>query len=422
MSWAWVVPSCSPRSIGLGDHRHAFDVANTLPNHSTLLLAGGVLNAVLVPQIAKASKHDDGGDDFVNRLLTLAIAIMAVATVAATLAAPLLISIYADPKWSSRHQGAGGLLRVHLPAADLLLRALHAARPGAQRARAVRGIHVGTGARQHRGHRRADLVFMLRGLPRGAPVGSWTPDDDLAAGRHGHARGSSPRHSSLSLPLRRIGFRYRPVWGFRGVGLGSASKVAGWTFAAIAISQLGFIVTSQVLTRADRLRRPCATIQGTGKIVYSNAFLLFMLPHSLITVSLVTALFTRLSHAAHAGRRADMVADLGRGLRMPAVMLIPVTFVGVLLGPVGHATHCSSTARSQARTPSAHVLVGDAASGWSPSAGSTSSSACSTPSRTPAPRSSCRSWSRLSPPPPTSARCSFAGPADRRRRRRRPDA
>ncbi|MBK8729781.1 MAG: hypothetical protein IPM00_10625 [Tetrasphaera sp.] len=50
----------------------AFGVANTLPNQFYLLLAGGILNAVLVPQIVKASTHGDGGEEFVNRLVTLA--------------------------------------------------------------------------------------------------------------------------------------------------------------------------------------------------------------------------------------------------------------------------------------------------------------------------------------------------------------
>lgn len=39
----------------------AFGVANTLPNQFYLIVAGGVLNAVLVPQIVKAMKHPDGG-------------------------------------------------------------------------------------------------------------------------------------------------------------------------------------------------------------------------------------------------------------------------------------------------------------------------------------------------------------------------
>ncbi|MGZ6764100.1 MAG: lipid II flippase MurJ, partial [Nocardioides sp.] len=71
---------------------------------------------------------------------------------------------------------------------------------------------------------------------------------------------------------------------------------------------------------------------GAGLAAYGYAFLLFMLPHSLITVSLVTALFTRLSLAAHRRDRAAVVGDLGRGLRMPAVLLVPGTVAMVLLG------------------------------------------------------------------------------------------
>ena len=50
-----------------------------------------------------------------------------------------------------------------------------------------------------------------------------------------------------------------------------------------------------------------------------------MLPHSLVTVSLVTALFTRMSQAAHAGRTDEVVGDVARGLQMPAVVLLPAT-------------------------------------------------------------------------------------------------
>ena len=136
---------------------------------------------------------------------------------------------------------------------------------------------------------------------------------------------------ALVVPLRRGGFRYRPVWGFRGVGLRSASRVALWTFAALAVSQLGFVVTSKVLTRANDLMTQAGVV-GAGKAAYSGAFLLFMLPHSLVTLSLVTALFTRMSTAAHAGDTRAVVDDLGRGLRMPAVLLLPGTVAAVLLG------------------------------------------------------------------------------------------
>ena len=80
--------------IGIGLAADTFDVANTLPNQFYLLLAGGVLNAVLVPQITKAATHDDGGHEFVNRLLTISFAIIAVATVVITALAPFLVRLF----------------------------------------------------------------------------------------------------------------------------------------------------------------------------------------------------------------------------------------------------------------------------------------------------------------------------------------
>src|SRR5699024_9297985 len=71
----------------------AWNAANTLPNIFHLLIAGGVLNAVIVPQITKAMRHEDGGVVYINRLLTLAVTVLAGVTLVLTLAAPLLISL-----------------------------------------------------------------------------------------------------------------------------------------------------------------------------------------------------------------------------------------------------------------------------------------------------------------------------------------
>ena len=79
----------------------AWNVANTLPNIIHLLLAGGILNAVIVPQIARAMKAEDGGTAYVNRLLTLGLTILAGATVVLTAASPLLVALYVDPGWPS---------------------------------------------------------------------------------------------------------------------------------------------------------------------------------------------------------------------------------------------------------------------------------------------------------------------------------
>ena len=50
----------------------AFAVSNQLPNNIYALIAGGLLSAVLIPQIVRAmSQHSDGGTAYVNKIVTL---------------------------------------------------------------------------------------------------------------------------------------------------------------------------------------------------------------------------------------------------------------------------------------------------------------------------------------------------------------
>src|SRR5699024_3289725 len=110
-------------------------------------------------------------------------------------------------------------------------------------------------------------------------------------------------------PLKRIGFKYKPTFGFRGVGLASAGKVAFWTFAAMLIGQLGFLVISRVASGAS--------VPGDGNAsnaAYTNAYLVFMLPHSLIAVSLATALFTSLAKDAAEKDTAAVIGDFSMGV------------------------------------------------------------------------------------------------------------
>src|SRR5690242_5152544 len=96
--------------------------------------------------------------------------------------------------------------------------------------------------------------------------------------------------------------------------------------------------------------------EGAGLAGYGYAFLLFMLPHSLVTVSLVTALFTRISVSAHREDTDEVVSDLGRGLGMPAVLLLPVAVLAGVLRT--QAVRVAFFGNSQAETVAiAHVMI-----------------------------------------------------------------
>ena len=76
-------------ALGAGLHADLFNIANTIPNMLYILLAGGVFNAVLVPQLVRAMKNDaDGGEAYTNRVVTLAALFLGAVTVLLVVAAP----------------------------------------------------------------------------------------------------------------------------------------------------------------------------------------------------------------------------------------------------------------------------------------------------------------------------------------------
>jgi len=298
----------------------AFVTANTVPNQIYNLIAGGLLNAVLVPQITRAARREDGGQAFLDRLLTLALLVLAAVTVVAVVLAPL-VPVILKPSGSIPWDAATRNLCVAfavwcLPQVffygvyTVLGQVLNAhGRFGAYMWAPVVNNVVAV----------AGLVAMLytigeatRANPH-APAG-WTGGQvALLAGSA--TLGVVAQALVLVVPLRRIGFRYRPRLGLRGVGLGTAGRVAAWTFAAAVIGQLGFIVTVKAVNAGG-------AGGGPGQNAYGNAFLLFMLPHSLVTVSLVTALFTRMSSAAADGDLPRVRRDLSVGLRLTGVATV----------------------------------------------------------------------------------------------------
>ncbi|GAA2930270.1 hypothetical protein GCM10010446_13650 [Streptomyces enissocaesilis] len=64
-------------------------------------------------------------------------------------------------------------------------------------------------------------------------------------------------------------------------------------------------------------------IDGVGFSAYNNAYLLWAVPHGIVTVSLVTALMPRMSGAAAEGDGAAVRRDVSYALRTSAVAVVP---------------------------------------------------------------------------------------------------
>lgn len=299
----------------------AFAVANQLPNTVYVIVAGGVLSAVLVPQIVRASSAADGGSAYINKLLTLSLVIIGSATVVATVAAPLLTYLYGTQLDPDTLALATAFAWWCLP--QIFFYGLYTLLGEVLNARKSFGPFtwapvlnnvialLGLGA----------MVWFFGADPSGTRLPSeWSPA--MVATLAGSATlGVLAQAVVLLWFWRRIGLQYRPDFSWRGVGLRSAGKMAGWTFGMLLVTTFAGLVETNVAGIASNTGSD-ASIAALG-----NAWLIFMLPHSVITVSIATAYFTRLSEHAAAGNHTLMRADLSAAARIITTIITLATVV-----------------------------------------------------------------------------------------------
>jgi putative peptidoglycan lipid II flippase len=303
------------RVIGqFGETTDAFAVANQLPNTVYVIVAGGVLTAVLVPQIVRASLHADGGTAYINKLLTLALVILAVTTVAATLLAPVFTKIVGlnlpEPQLSLAIAFAYWCLpQIFFYGLYTVLGEVLNARksfgpftwvPVLNNVVAIAGLVL------------FSVMFGADPLGQRA-AGEFTPA--MIAVLAGSATlGVVAQALVLFYFWRRIGLSFRPDFGWRGVGLGAAGRMASWTFGMLILTTIAGVVETQVVTLASG--------DDASVAVLSTAWLIFMLPHSVITVSVATAYFTRMSE--HASRdNIDLVrTDASSAIRGTTLIIV----------------------------------------------------------------------------------------------------
>ena len=342
----------------------AFSLANTLPNVLYVLAAGGILNAVLIPSLARAMKLEDGGQEFTDRVITIALAGMLAITVVVMAGAGGFVWLLARNSSPDFKDLAVAFSLVCLP--QIFFYGLFALLGQILNARGQFGAFAWAPFIANVVAVLGLLLFIFvfpqphapgsDGGPRHRDPAEWTgPMIWLFAG----SATLSVVVQALSLipALRRTGFRYRPRWGVRGVGLGGVSRLALWAFAGLAISQVGFFISQGVLNNATAKAEALGLgADARGPAAYGIAFTLFMLPHAFVTTSIITALFPRFSAAAAAGDRDRLREDFRTGLAVPLVANVPIMVaVIVLAAPVVSLLNPNIDARSV--TVSASVLV-----------------------------------------------------------------
>ena len=330
-------------ALGLGSTvNDTFINANNLPNLIFLLVAGGVFNAVLVPQIIKASKAADRGADYISRLLTLAVLLLLGLTALVTLAAPWVIEL--TTQGYSPQQKALAVAFAFWCLPQIFFYGLYALLTQVLNANGAFGpamwapimnnlVAIGG----------LGMFIWIFGANQANPhtLENWGPTETLFVAGFSTI-GVVAQTAILLVPVFRLRLGLRPRFGWRGVGLGQAARLSVWTLLTAAVGQLAFLYVMRIATIPDaerlRLKEPGdpAADMLPGNAVLEVASQLYLLPHSIIALSLATVLFNRMTRASQDGNRAELRDALSHGLRTMAVATVfGALALFALAGPLG---------------------------------------------------------------------------------------
>ncbi len=317
-------------ALGASLHADIFTISNTIPNMLYILLAGGVFNAVLVPQLVRAMRNDeDGGEAYTNRIVTLAAVFLLAVTVALVAFAPSVMSLYLDrrfddPALSEQLASVIAFARYCLP--QVFFYGMFVLVGQILNSRGVFGPMMWAPIANNVISVATLIIYLfVFGPARDAEqFAGYSSSQELLLGL-GSTLGIAAQLFILVPYLKRAGFTFRPRFDFRGTGLGHTFRLGVWTVLFVIVNQIAYTVVVRLAsggTAGAGLPGPGA--EGTGYTVYSSAFLIVMVPHSIITVSLATAILPRLSARAADGDLRALGATLGSTLRTALVVVVPV--------------------------------------------------------------------------------------------------
>jgi putative peptidoglycan lipid II flippase len=313
-------------ALGTSALSDSFNVGNNLPNMIYTIVAGGAVGAVFVPQLVRAMKDDkDGGQAFIDRLLTLTVVFLGAVTALTVLAAPLLVDIYAGGYTGVQREVTINFARYCLPQIIFyglsvmlgqILNAKDSFGPMMWTPVLANVVQIATlGA----------YLWIVNGVANTPQT--ITGGEQLLLGL-GTTLGIVLQAVTLIPYLRGAGVSYRPRFDWRGTGLGKSMTLAKWTLLSVGVSTaVNWAVTDMATSMGTKFSN-----SGVGYSAYSNAITLWILPQSVITVSIVTALLPRMSRYAHAGDKRAVGDAISYSLRATGVAIVPCAFAFLAFG------------------------------------------------------------------------------------------
>jgi len=308
----------------------AYSLGNSLPTIIYILVVGGALNAVFIPQLVRRmEKDDDGGNAYADRLITLTGSVLLALSILAVVAAPWIVDLYTPADYpQSQYDLAVAFARLCLP--QIFFYGAYTMLSQVLNARGTFGAPMFAPIANNVVAITTFALFIIVAGTSAAADGALTTGQVLLLGI-GTTAGVVVQAAILVPVLGRAGYRWRPRFDWKGQGLGKAAKLAGWTVGLVLVNQITYIVITRLAAQAN-VDAAASGATAAGITTYQKAHLVFMLPHSVITISIVTALLPALSRLAHEGKLKEVGEDVAGAMRLVAALVVPIAAMLFVLG------------------------------------------------------------------------------------------
>ena len=307
--------SAQTAALGVSALGNTYATANTTPNIIYELVLGGILTSVFVPVFVEwLQKH--GREEawlVADRVLTLTLVVLAAVAIVGAILAPQIISLYLSASHAPDKEAQIALgtffLRWFMP--QIVFYGIGA---------------VATGLLQAERKFAAPMFApILNNLSVIATFGiyAWLVGSGTSSVEHitfaektvlaaGTTFGVVAMTLALWPSLRRLGFRWHLRFDWNHPAVRRLGKLALWVVVYVVANQLAYVV---IIVFTGRF--------PDGYQIYSSAFILFQLPHSIVAVSIFTALLPPMSSRWAAGDIDGLRTFFSRGTRDTIVVIVP---------------------------------------------------------------------------------------------------
>lgn len=316
-------------AIGTAIFADTYSVANSLPNIIYILIAGGAINAVFIPALVRHMKDDaDGGQQFTDQLLSFIGLVLLVIVTLGVVFAGSLVGLYATDSWSAQDFKIATLFAMwFIP--QVFFYGVYTIASQVLNARDVFVLPMFAPIINNVIVIITALAFLV--ISDQVPTTETVSTSQIYLLGAGTTLGVIVQALILLPALSKAGYRFNPTLNFRGSGLGKIADLAIWTIGFVIVNQVSFLILSNLTTYANVLARN-ENLVANGFTSYQKAQLMMMLPHSIITVSIVTALLPRLSKYAHDLDRESFNSELASAMRTVVAFIVPLAAILFLAG------------------------------------------------------------------------------------------